>query len=53
VVLQWATYSDAADQAGQSRIWGGIHIEPDDFAGRRVGEKVGKGAFAKAETFFR
>src|SRR5262249_48569014 len=23
--LQWATYYDAADQAGQSRIWGGIH----------------------------
>jgi hypothetical protein len=30
VHLQWATYYDAADQAGQSRIWGGIHIWPDD-----------------------
>ncbi len=53
LVLQWGTYFDAADQAGQSRIYGGIHIEPDDFGGRRVGEVVGKGAFAKAETFFR
>lgn len=53
VVLQWATYFDAADQAGQSRIWGGIHIEPDDFAGRRAGQVVGLTAFAKAERFFR
>ena len=51
--LQWATWYDAADQAGQSRLWGGIHIEPDDFLGRRAGAVVGLGAFAKAETYFR
>lgn len=51
--LQWATWYDAADQAGQSRLWGGIHIEPDDFLGRRAGSVVGLGAFAKAETYFR
>src|SRR5690606_34087560 len=39
--LQWATYSDAADQAGQSRLWGGIHIRNDDFDGRRIGALVG------------
>jgi hypothetical protein len=50
VVLQWATYFDAADQAGQSRLWGGIHIEPDDFAGRRVGAQVGAAAMIKAEA---
>ena len=37
VTLQWATYYDAADQAGISRIFGGIHITADDFAGRRIG----------------
>ena len=26
VRLQWATYFDASDQAGQSRIYGGIHL---------------------------
>jgi hypothetical protein len=52
VALQWATYFDAADQAGQSRLWGGIHIAPDDFAGRRVGAQVGAGATVKAESFF-
>ncbi|MBL8912824.1 MAG: vanadium-dependent haloperoxidase [Archangium sp.] len=52
VLLQFATYFDAADQAGQSRIWGGIHISPDDFSGRRVGAIVGQTAFAKAEQFY-
>jgi hypothetical protein len=51
--LQWATWYDAADQAGQSRLWGGIHIEPDDFVGRRTGALVGASAFRKAETYFR
>lgn len=44
VRLQWATYFDAADQAGQSRIWGGIHILPDDHDGRHIGALVGRGA---------
>ncbi len=52
VKLQWATYYDAADQAGQSRIWGSIHIEPDDFTGRKLGSQVGKGAAAQARKYF-
>lgn len=52
VVLQWATYFDAADQAGQSRLWGGIHIAPDDFEGRRTGHRVGIAALAEAERWF-
>jgi hypothetical protein len=50
--LQWATYYDAADQAGQSRLYGGIHIEPDDFVGRKLGSRVGLDALAHAESFF-
>ena len=50
--LQWATYFDAADQAGQSRIYGGIHIRADDFSARIAGSKIGQGAFAKAKTYF-
>jgi len=51
VTLQWARYFDAADQAGQSRLWGGIHVEADDFTGRRVGDQVGIAAFNKAVTY--
>ena len=38
--LQAATYYDAADQAGISRLYGGIHISADDFGGRQHGLAV-------------
>ena len=52
VRLQWASYYDASDEAGQSRLWGSIHIRPDDFAGRRVGHQVGLNAVALASRYF-
>ncbi|WP_193213376.1 vanadium-dependent haloperoxidase [Luteolibacter marinus] len=41
VNLEWATYFDAADEAGASRRWGGIHPWVDDFPGRIIGSQVG------------
>jgi hypothetical protein len=52
IVLQWATYYDAADQAGQSRLYGGIHVQADDFAGRIVGSTCGKDAWNLAQRYF-
>ncbi len=52
VHLAWATYRDAADQAGRSRLWGGIHIHADDVTGRRVGEACGVAAWARASSYF-
>jgi len=52
VVLEWATYFDAADQAGQSRIYGGIHVQADDFTGRVIGSQCGTAAFALALEYF-
>lgn len=52
VSLEWATYFDAADQAGQSRIWGGIHIRFDDFDGRRMGARIGQSALERAQRLF-
>ena len=52
VTLQWATYFDAADAAGTSRLWMGIHIPADDFAGRRVGAHCGKAAWERAQRHF-
>ncbi|HAW73902.1 MAG TPA: hypothetical protein DCX00_08815 [Flavobacteriales bacterium] len=49
IELQWATYRDAADQSGLSRIWGGIHPPQDDFPGRMMGEVIGVDAFLLAE----
>ena len=48
VTLQWATYFDAADEAGISRLWGGIHVPADDFAGRIMGSTIGEDAFTYA-----
>ena len=52
IQLQWATYYDAADEAGRSRIFGGIHVEVDDTAGRILGAEVGLTAWAKAQEYF-
>jgi hypothetical protein len=52
VTLQWATYFDAADAAGVSRLYMGIHVSPDDFGGRRVGAQCGRAAWALAQDFF-
>jgi hypothetical protein len=52
VTLQWASYYDAADQVGLSRIWGGIHPPCDDFAGRIVGSQVGTNVWGLAQKFF-
>ena len=52
VQLQWGTYYDAADQAGLSRLWGGIHIPVDDLTGRITGSQCGKGVWALARRYF-
>ena len=50
--LRWATYFDAADAAGISRLYMGIHIAPDDFDGRKIGSACGKGAWTLARRYF-
>ncbi len=52
MTLQWATYRDAADEAGRSRIWGGIHIPSDDRVGRSLGRTVGEIAARHAQNLF-
>jgi hypothetical protein len=48
VRLQWASYADAADQAGQSRLYGGIHVFADDTVGRVNGQLAGDAAVERA-----
>jgi hypothetical protein len=52
ITLQWATYQDASDQAGISRLYGGIHVRADDLAGRRIGAQVGSAAWDRALTYY-
>lgn len=48
VTLYWDTFSAAADEAGLSRRYGGIHFEDGDLEGRKLGRAVGALAWAKA-----
>ncbi len=52
ITLEWATYFDASDEAGISRLWGGIHVDADDLEGRIVGSIVGKDAYNLAMNYF-
>ena len=52
VTLSWATFRDAADEAGISRRYGGIHFIEGDITARHAGRKVGKQAWKKALSYF-
>jgi hypothetical protein len=52
IELQWATYYDAADQAGISRLYGGIHVAADDLQGRVMGAQCGRDALALAQRYW-
>lgn len=52
VHLQWATYYDAADEAGISRIYGGIHPRADDIPGRIAGDIIGRRVAVHARALF-
>jgi len=52
VTLSWKAFSGAADQAGISREYGGIHFDDGDFEARKAGQDVGLQAWSKARTYF-
>jgi hypothetical protein len=52
ITLSFPTFSSAADAAGMSRRWGGIHFEQGDLAGRAAGRVIGAAVWTKAQTYF-
>jgi hypothetical protein len=52
VTLRWTTFHDAADQAGISRRYGGIHFRTADLVGRATGNMVAMNAWAKSLAYF-
>lgn len=52
VTLSWPTLQDAANQAGWSRRYGGIHFEEGDLQGRELGRKVAGSVWRKARLYF-
>jgi hypothetical protein len=53
VALSWPTFSAAADEAGMSRRYGGIHFESGDMHARGLGRAVGWDAWFKAQSYIR
>jgi hypothetical protein len=49
--LSFKSFTDAADQAGMSRRYGGIHFAEADKNGRTLGYQIGNAAWAKALTY--
>jgi hypothetical protein len=52
LTLAWATFSDAANQAGISRRYGGIHFEQGDLDARATGRVAARVAWAKAQEYW-
>jgi hypothetical protein len=50
--LAWATFSEAADEAGISRRYGGIHFIDGDLRSRVLGRQVGSQAWRKAKAYW-
>ena len=51
VTLSWSTFAEAADEAGESRLYGGIHFTEGDINGRTLGQQVGDAVFAQTQAF--
>lgn len=49
--LQWDTFGEAADQAGLSRIYGGIHFDEGDLHARKVGDQVAARVWDEAQKY--
>ena len=51
ITLTWDTFSDAADESGISRLYGGIHFVEGDLNGRALGREVGNAVYAQAQFY--
>lgn len=52
ITLNWVTFTEAALEAGESRIFGGIHFHEGNIVGLEMGRLVGENTWRKANTLF-
>lgn len=52
ITMRWNTFTAAALDAGESRLYGGIHFYEGNVAGLELGKKVGENAYLKAEKYW-
>jgi len=53
ITLSWATFSDANDDAGMSRRYGGIHFKSGDYDGRGLGRQVAQFVWGTAQNYIK
>jgi hypothetical protein len=53
VTLSWPTFTDASNEAGLSRRYGGIHFYSADLNGRAIGRQVAQYVYSKAQSYIR
>jgi len=51
-LLSWSTFTGAAREAGESRIYGGIHFDEGNVVGLDIGRRCGEAAYAKAQDLW-
>lgn len=51
ITLSWSTFTEAADQAGMSRRYCGIHFRDGDLAGRKLGRQVGAQVWERGQRY--
>ncbi len=51
-VIAYKRFSDAVNDAGMSRLYGGIHFKDDNTAGQLIGNAAGQLAYDKAKKLF-
>ena len=51
ITLSWDTFSDAANESGISRLYGGIHFTEGDLNGRALGREVGNAVYQQTQFF--
>lgn len=52
ITLHWETYTAAAEQAGISRLYGGIHFMDANLTGQEYGRKIGTLVYNKGQQLF-
>jgi PAP2 superfamily len=52
ITLQWKFFAEAAEQAGLSRLIGGIHFPASNTEGLKMGKKIASLVFAKAKSYW-
>lgn len=52
IELRWATFDDASRQAGESRLYGGIHVRSAHLGGEAIGKQVGRRVYERAKALF-